>query len=101
MTASQAALAAVSNNQGALTLEFTCLKPGELGTATVTVEYSSDLGAGDPWHAATVPGASATVNHVSFTITGYDATHDHVVAAIPQSAAAGGMLYGRLHAEMP
>ncbi len=101
MAASRAALPVASGSHGALTLEFTCLKPAGLGSASVAVEYGSDLGGGDPWHAAAVPAANATLNNVNFTITGYDATHDHVRATIPQSAAAGGTLYGRLHAELP
>ena len=101
MGASQGVLPVASGGHGGLTLVFICLKAAELGDASVAVQYSSDLGVSDPWHTATVPGSSATVNNVSFTITGYDATHDHVSALIPRSGAAGGVLYGRLHAEKP
>ena len=101
MGASQGVLPVASGGHGELTLVFICLKAAELGDASVAVQYSSDLGVSDPWHTATVPGSSATVNNVSFTITGYDATHDHVSALIPRSGAAGGVLYGRLHAEKP
>ena len=65
------------------------------------VEYALAAGLVAVAAVAAMPSLSATVNNVSFTITGYDAMHDHVSATIPQSAAAGGKLYGRLHAEKP
>jgi len=95
---SNSSLPVASSSSGKLTLDFTCLKPGELGTATLEVQFSNDLGVGDSWHSAAVPGTSTTVGTVVFTITEYDATHNHVIAEIPQDASAGGKLFGRLAA---
>ncbi|MEI6604591.1 MAG: hypothetical protein WCP35_04730 [Verrucomicrobiota bacterium] len=92
---SRAALPLASNNSGTLTLEFTCLKPGELGTATLAVQYGNTLGF---TQSAAVPGSSSTVSNVIFTITEADETHNHVKADIPKSAAAGGKHFGRLAA---
>ncbi|MEI6606289.1 MAG: glycine-rich domain-containing protein, partial [Verrucomicrobiota bacterium] len=95
MVNSQSSLPVVTQSAGKVTLEFTCLKPGELGTATLELQYGNDLGTSQ---SAAVPGSNTTVNNVVFTVTAYDATHNHVKADIPQSAAAGGKLFGRLSA---
>ena len=95
---SRASLPVATQSTGKVGLEFTCLKPGELGAATLELQYGNDLGT---WQAAVVPGSNTTVNSVVFTITSYDATHNHVKAEIPQAAAAGGKLFSRLHAILP
>ena len=98
MVNSQSALPVATNTSGKVILEFTCLKPEQLGSATLELQYGNDLGT---WQAAAVPGVNTTINNVVFTITGYDTTHNHVLAQIPQSAAAGGKLFGRLRASLP
>ena len=95
---SRSALPVATQSAGKVILEFTCLKPGELGTATLAVQYGNTLGS---WQTATIPGTTGTINGVIFTITPSDATHNHVTAAIPQSAAAGGRLFSRLVAILP
>ena len=98
MVNSRASLPVATNKAGTLALEFSCLKPDQLGSVTLELQYGNDLGT---WQAAAVPGVNTTINNVVFTITGYDTTHNHVLAQIPQSAAAGGKLFGRLRASLP
>ena len=95
---SRASLPVATQSAGKVIVEFTCLRPDQLGNATLELQYGNDLGT---WQAAAVPGSNITVNRVVFTVTGYDATHNHVKAEIPQSAAAGGKLFSRLHATLP
>lgn len=87
---------AVTETAGGLVLNFDMLDSANRGTATLSVEHSNDLGIGDPWEAAAVPGSSSTVNDVVFAITG-SGTLD-VTATIPVSKAAAGKLFGRLKA---
>jgi autotransporter-associated beta strand protein len=86
----------VTESGGGLVLNFDMLDAASRGTATLSVEHSSDLGIGDPWEAALVPDADNTVNDVVFDIEG-SGTLD-VIATIPAGKAAGGKLIGRLKA---
>ena len=95
---SRSALPTASQSTGKLILEFTCLKPESLGTATLQVQFGNTL---DFSQKAGVPGSNTTVNGVVFTITPFDATHNHVHAEIPESAAPGGKLFSRLCATLP
>ena len=103
MGESRACLPVATQSAGQVTLEFSCLKPDPLGTATLEVQFTHTLGAAaGAWQSAAVPGSNTTVNGVVFTVTSADATHNHVHAAIPQSAASGsGRLFGRLSATLP
>jgi len=91
----------VSVNSGDLILTFTCLKVAGRGDAVLKVQYSKDLGIGDPWHDAAVPDDDGTVNSVIFDTTA-DGDYIDVIATIPVSLAAPGTkLFGRLIAVKP
>jgi autotransporter-associated beta strand protein len=90
-------LPTVTQTGNALVLNFNCLNATERGGATLNVEHSSDLGLADPWEAALMPEADATVNDVVFDITAGDPLNA-VQATIPASKASGGKLFGRLNA---
>jgi|GEM_PF-1950366 len=88
-------LPAAGESAGGLTMHF--LRVADLGSATLSVEYSSDLGQTDPWHAAVIPATSGTFGgDLNATIILGDP--DDVTLTIPAAHAAGGQLYGRLKA---
>ena len=89
----------VDENAGGLVLTFNMLNTASRGTATLSVQWSNDLGITDLWttNTALVPNTSSTVNDVVFVITP-NGTTNGVVATIPASKAAGGKLVGRLSA---
>ena len=89
-------LPTITESAGGLVLVFDMLDAASRGTATLSVEHSSDLGVGDPWEAALVPDADNTVNDVVFDIQGTGTLG--VEATIPVSKAAAGRLFGRLKA---
>jgi hypothetical protein len=92
-------LPTVTESAGGLVLNFNMLDAASRGTASLSVEHSSDLGIGDAWEAALVPDTDQTVNGVVFDIEG-SGTLD-VEATIPSSKAAAGKLFGRLKAVKP
>lgn len=80
---------------------FKALKADKRLGTTLSVQYSSDLGISDSWHAAVVPSAHgvSSVNDVRFTITDNGGDFDTIVAEIPQlKALDGGKLFSRLEA---
>jgi len=80
---------------------FKALKADKRLGTTLSVQYSSDLGISDSWHAAVVPSAYGvnTVSDVRFTVTDNNDDYDTIIAEIPQSKALGsGKLFGRLDA---
>jgi fibronectin-binding autotransporter adhesin len=94
-----ALLPEVTESSGNLVLTFDMLDAASRGTATLSLEHSSDLGIIDLWEAALVPDADNTVNDVVFDISGTGTLG--VQATIPSSKAAGGKLFGRLKATQP
>jgi autotransporter-associated beta strand protein len=92
-------LPTVTKSAGGLVLTFDMLDAASRGSATLSIEHSSDLGIVDAWEAALVPDTDQTVNDVVFDIEG-SGTLD-VEATIPSSKAAAGKLFGRLKAVYP
>jgi hypothetical protein len=90
--------AATRDGGGGLVLTFSMLNAASRGTATLSVEHSSDLGIADAWVPALVPGApfSGSVGTVNFEVTAGAGNLNDVVATIPLTEAAGGKLFGRL-----
>jgi fibronectin-binding autotransporter adhesin len=86
----------VTEDNGNLVLNFSMLNAAARGTASLSIEHSSDLGIGDAWEAALVPDVDNTVNDVVFDITGSGPLG--VEATIPSSKAVAGKLFGRLKA---
>ena len=85
-------------NGGKLVLSFKCLKSSARGTANLTVQYSTDLGAA--WQGVPVPDSDQAdggsgVGFVVAPITGSD--YNHVTATIA-APVTGGKLFGRLMA---
>jgi hypothetical protein len=89
-------LPTVTESGGGLVMTFDMLNAASRGTATLSIEHSSDLGIGDAWEAAAVPDVDNTVNDVVFDIEGSGPLD--VQATIPVSKAAAGKLFGRLKA---
>jgi hypothetical protein len=72
------------------------------GTATLSVQHSSDLGIGDPWTTVLVPEATAAeVSGVSYNITPGSPLNTVNSATISGSQSAAGKLFGRLKATQP
>ncbi len=87
---------------GGLTLNFRCLKTSKRGAATLSLQFSSDLGISDPWnnHQVAIPETSGTdpETGVIFAITA-NGDYNDVQATIPASAAGEeGKLFSRLAA---
>ena len=90
----------VSEDAGGLVMKFDMLNASARGTATLSIEHSSDLGISDSWTTVAVPDATGgPTGGVSFTITGSDPLE--VTATISASEASAGKLFGRLNAENP
>lgn len=86
------------DGSGNLVLEFDMLDSASRGTATLSVEHSSDLGISDTWTVVAVPDTSGgPTSGVTFTVSGGPGTLD-VTASISASEAAGGKLFGRVTA---
>jgi hypothetical protein len=84
-----------SHQSGKLVLTFSIRNSSNRGTATLSVQHSSNLGVGDPWSAgATVP---TNGEGVTFSVSPGDPL-DSVIAEISSSEAASGRLFGRLKA---
>ncbi len=93
-------LPTVSEDAGGLVMKFDMLNATARGTATLSIEHSSDLGISDSWTTVAVPDATGgPTGGVSFTITGSDPLE--VTATISASEASAGKLFGRLKAENP
>jgi hypothetical protein len=97
-------LPAPANDSGKLVMAFDCLAAAARGSAALTVQFSNDLGAADPWtgNEVAVPGAVGsfpdTGSGVSFEVTANGGLL-HVVATVAASkATAAGRLFGRLAA---
>jgi fibronectin-binding autotransporter adhesin len=90
-------LPVVTQSGGNLTLTFSMLDAASRGTATLSVEHSSDLGIADPWTSVTVPDSSGgPTNGVTFTVA--PGTPLGVTATISVNESAAGKLFGRLSA---
>jgi autotransporter-associated beta strand protein len=97
-------LPTVTQSGGGLVMTFSMLDVASRGTASLSIEHSSDLGISDAWTAVTVPEANeGPTNGVTFTVSENteDADLNDVVATISSSEAAGGKLFGRLKAVNP
>lgn len=89
-------------NDGGLTLSFNCLNAASRGLATLSLQFSRDLGVADSWedHTVAVPSSSGTdsTSGVTFVITP-NGNLNQVQATIPASAAGvGGRIFCRLRA---
>ena len=93
----------VSENAGALVIDFTCLKAAGRGTATLLLQHSGDVGNDDDWVDVSVPDNATTVGTVVFTVptTNPDSDLVDLRATIPVGEAIDGKLFGRLKAEKP
>ncbi len=89
-------LPVANEDAGGLVLTFSMLDADARGSATLSIEHSSDLGISDAWTTVTVPDTSSTVDDVVFTITGSSPLE--VTATIPASKAGNGKLFARLRA---
>jgi hypothetical protein len=91
----------VSQSGGNLVLSnFSSRNLASRGTATLSVQHSSDLGISDPWTTVLVPEASAAaVSGVSYSITPGSPLNTVNTATISSSEAASGKLFGRLKAQ--
>jgi autotransporter-associated beta strand protein len=94
-----ALLPKVSESAGGLVMTFDMLDAASRGTATLSIEHSSDLGNSDLWEAVLVPAVDSTVSDVAFDISG--SSPQGVQATIPASKAEGGKLFGRLKSVQP
>ena len=94
-------LPTATETAGGLILEFDMLDSASRGTATLSVEHSSDLGDSDPWTVVAVPDADGgPTDGVTFVVPaagGSPSVHE-VTATIGSGEAIGGKLFGRLSA---
>jgi hypothetical protein len=86
---------------GGLVLNFSCRDAAGRGPAPLKLQWSSDLGASDPWtsNEAAIPAPpGGTVNGVVFVVTenALDSDIDDVQATIPSGEGPDGKLFGRL-----
>ena len=90
-------LPSVTETAGGLVMTFDMLDAASRGTATLSVEHSSDLGITDAWTTVAVPDSNGgPTSGVTFAVSG-SGTLD-VTATIGSSEASGGKLFGRLKA---
>jgi fibronectin-binding autotransporter adhesin len=93
-------LPAVTETGGGLVMTFTMLDSASRGTASLSVEHSSDLGISDAWTTVAVTdGNSGPTNGVTFVVSGSGTLN--VVATIGSGEAAAGKLFGRLEGNQP
>ncbi len=93
-------LPTVTETGGGLVMTFSMLDSASRGTATLSVEHSSDLGITDPWSTpVAVPDATPDpqIPPIDFQVSGGPGTLS-VIATISSSEAAAGKLFGRLKA---
>ncbi len=93
-------LPTVTETGGGLVMTFSMRDSASRGTATLSVEHSSDLGITDPWSTpVAVPDATPDpqVPPIDFQVSGGPGTLS-VIATISSSEAAAGKLFGRLKA---
>jgi hypothetical protein len=97
-------LPTVTETSGGLVMAFDMLDSASRGTATLSVEHSSDLGISDAWTTVAVPdsdgGPTDGVTFLVGTASGSPSVHS-VTATIGSSEAAAGKLFGRLKAVKP
>jgi autotransporter-associated beta strand protein len=91
----------VSQSGGNLVLSFQSLKDAYRGSASLSVEHSSDLGLADSWLAALVSDAGTASNNVTFSINSASTTLNNVTATISSSEAFAGRLFGRVRGVTP
>jgi hypothetical protein len=97
--ASAITLPAISQSGGNLTMAFNYLKPANRGSASLSVEHSSNLGISDLWTAVPVENEnSGPTNGVTFVVTAGDGTANGITATISSTEAASGKLFARLNA---
>jgi hypothetical protein len=93
----------VTHAGAGLVMNFNMLKPAYRGAATLGVQHSRDIGAGDPWSTVPVTDASSgPTNGVTFIVTPGGGATNAVQAVIGSGEADGtGKLFGRLRALNP
>ena len=84
---------------GALSVSFQCLAPADRGSASLSLQYSSNL-ATDSWTVVAIPEESGTVGGVDFVITSVEGSDlNHVHATLP--AGDGTRMFVRLSGTSP
>lgn len=87
----------ITQTGGVLKLSFNMLKPANRGTATLSVQHSSDLGIGDAWTTVLVTDTgSGPTSGVTFVVTPGGGTTNGIEATVSSSEAVAGKLFGRL-----
>jgi hypothetical protein len=82
-------------------MTFNMLNAASRGSATLSVEHSSDLGISDAWTTVLVPETSdGPTSGVTFAVTP-GSPLNRVTATISSSESANGKLFGRLRAVNP
>lgn len=90
--------AVIEDGSGGLVMTFSMLDSASRGTATLSIEHSSDLGVNDPWTTVAVPDASGgPASGVTFVVSG-SGTLDVTATVDPAEAGGTGKLFGRLKA---
>jgi autotransporter-associated beta strand protein len=93
-------LPTVTETGGGLVMSFSMLDAASRGSATLSIEHSSDLGLTDAWTTVAVPDASGgPTGGVTFSVT--PGSPLGVTATISADEADAGKLFGRLKAENP
>ena len=86
----------VPGAEGGLTMHFNRVNP--MGSAHLYLEYSNDLGDGDPWHSEEIPATSGTFGGDITVVIIPGSPTDDVTITIPASHGSAGELFGRLKA---
>ncbi|MCF7731604.1 MAG: hypothetical protein K9N23_07945 [Akkermansiaceae bacterium] len=96
-----AALLPYSTPDGAGDLVFTFQrKVASVGGVDLTFQWAADL-TFPPLNSVPIGAAGSTVDGIHVAITHFDAATDMIVITVPAAKAAGGKLFGRLHAIVP
>ncbi|MEY4243070.1 MAG: hypothetical protein RLZZ245_655 [Verrucomicrobiota bacterium] len=86
-----------SMSGGNLVLNFSMRNASSRGTATLSVQFSRDLGLSAPWKTVLVPDATdGPIHGVTFNIVQGDPLHTVTAIISATEAAGGGKLFGRL-----
>ena len=67
---------------------------------SLTFQWGNDL-TFPQLNSVSIGAVSSSTNGINVAITSYDAATDTIVITVPVAKAAGGRLFGRLHAAVP
>jgi fibronectin-binding autotransporter adhesin len=94
-------LPTITQSGGGLLMTFSMRNPAARGTATLSLQHSSDLGIADAWTSVVVPDTTGgPFSGVNFSVTPGDPLNS-VQATIESGQAASGKLFGRLQGQNP